>query len=115
MKTLCKLTAAALGGALVFLLALGAALTHAGQGASEAPWCGVPVVEEADVGCTGKYDGKRWAYPGNLDQLYGQRTVSPEFRLRPSLSDHRRDGGDVARRRVSPEFRLRPSLSAAPA
>ena len=37
--------------------------------------------------------------------------VSPEFRLRPSLSGSADARGDLSRR-VSPEFRLRPSLSA---
>ena len=39
-------------------------------------------------------------------------TVSPGFRLRPSLSGHVRTQGGQHRPRVSPGFRLRPSLSA---
>ena len=41
--------------------------------------------------------------------------VSPEFRLRPSLSDIRRDRVQAGLLHVSPEFRLRPSLSVRPA
>ena len=39
------------------------------------------------------------------------RFVSPEFRLRPSLSEYSGACDSRAARRVSPEFRLRPSLS----
>ena len=37
--------------------------------------------------------------------------VSPEFRLRPSLSDQRQPGDERLAVEVSPGFRLRPSLT----
>ena len=45
---------------------------------------------------------------GRTDQ---KRRVSPEFRLRPSLSEPGPDAAHARRPGVSPEFRLRPSLS----
>ena len=75
MKTLCKLVGAALGGALLFLLALGAALTYAGDRASGPPWCGVAIIEEADVGCVESYDPHDYRYnAGRLERLVAQRT-----------------------------------------
>ena len=44
----------------------------------------------------------------------GEERVLPEFRLRPSLSVPPHPAACLTPRRVSPEFRLRPSLSVPP-
>ena len=73
------------------------------------PW----MAEPACAGVAGVQTPAFVERPSRTGRALPGSTVSPEFRLRPSLSEGARGAGQITGAVVSPEFRLRPSLSVA--